>query len=164
MNMNGKTYSIDGAGRIKLGARVIATVSSVEEFKKFQEENNSYSWNESSVAKWMSFKNREAETDAFYEANPLMVRKYEVELRQVLKVKMACYAEMLADRTSLTDAIEMNNFDCSLTKEQTADYNMAQCLFDELEKYARSNSNTALWSGELLDALANPQSVAGVVH
>ena len=164
MNMNGKNYSIDGAGRIKLGCKVVTTVATVEEFKKFQEENNSYSWNESSVAKWMSFKNREAETDAFYEANPLMVRKYEVELRQVLKVKMACYAEMLANRTSLTDAIEGNNFDCSLTKEQIADYNMAQCLFAELEKYTRSNSNTALWSSELLDALANPQSVAGVIH
>ena len=159
-----KMYSIDGAGRIKLGCRVVTTVSTVEEFKKFQEENNSYSWNESSVAKWLSFKNKEAETDDFYEANPLMIRKYEVQLRQVLKVKMACYAEMLAGRTSLTDAIEMNNFDCSLTKEQIADYNMAQCLFAELEKYTRSNSNTALWSSDLLDALANPQSVSSVIH
>ena len=159
-----KNYSIDGAGRIKLGCKVVTTVATVEEFKKFQEENKGFSWAEATVAKWMSFKNREAETDAFYAENPLMIRKYEVELRQVLKVKMACYAEMLSDRTSLTDAIEMNNFDCTLTKEQIADYNMAQCLFAELEKYTRSNSNTALWSSELLDALANPQSVAGVIH
>jgi len=159
-----KNYSIDGAGRIKLGCKVVTTVATVEEFEKFREENKGFSWAEATVAKWLSFKNKEAETDAFYEANPLMIRKYEVELRQVLKVKMACYAEMLADRTSLTDAIEMNNFDCSLTNEQVADYNMAQCLFTELEKYTRSNSNTALWSSELLDALANPKSVASVIH
>ena len=159
-----KMYSIDGSGRIKLGCKVVTTAETVEEFEKFRDENKGFSWAEATVAKWLSFKNKEAETDAFYEANPLMVRKYEVELRQALRAKMACYAEMLSDRTSLTDTIEGNNFDCSLTKEQIADYNVAQCLFAELEKYTRSNSNTALWSSELLDALANPQSVAGVIQ
>ena len=159
-----KVYSIDGAGRIKLGCKAVGNVSTVEEFKKFQEGNKDFSWNESSVAKWMKFKKAEADTDLFYATNPLKVRYYEVELLQVLRVKLAYYSEILADRTSISDAIEMNNLDCSLTKEQIADYNMAQCLLAELNKYTRSNSNTALWSSELLDAMRNPQSISGVIY
>lgn len=158
-----KVYSVMIDGRIKKGARVIAQVNNISEFNEFRNANSDIEWNEASVAGFLRLE-KHIEEVALMPDITGMRQYHDGELRQVLRVKIQCYKDMLSDRTSISDAIEMNNFDCELSAEQRADFNKAIYLMKQLDKWSRSNSNTALWDDELLDAMRNPQSVSGVIY
>lgn len=158
-----KVYSVMVDGRIKKGARVIAQVNNISEFNEFRNANSDIEWNEASVAGFLRLAKHIEEVTLMPDVTG-MRQYHDGELRQVLRVKIQCYKDMLSDRTSISDAIEMNNLDCELSAEQRADFNKSIYLMGQLDKWSKSNSNTTLWDDELLEAMRNPQSISGVIY